>query len=100
MDESDEQLRQWLDTRDAELFFTKRSKESGKLMREDDESPPKETSIEYTKFLRDMRKLRRQGAMTWLGTSFAYLCVFCAASLLLCFVLWVASCTLNAMKGV
>lgn len=69
MDESDEQLRQWLGTRDAELFFAERRRRVVKSPR-------------------------------WIGTAAAYLTVFCAASLMLCFVLWVASCTLKAMKGV
>ena len=43
---------------------------------------------------------RSRSSLPSIGTSFAYLCVFCAASLLLCFVLWVASCTLKSMKGV
>ena len=46
------------------------------------------------------RRRPTKTSLSWIGTSFAYLCVFCAAALMLCFVLWVASCTLEAMKGV
>ncbi len=66
-----------------------------------DESPEdRRRRLGVKDFMRDMRKLKRQmRPPSRLGTSFAYLCVFCAAALLLCFVLWVASCTLKAMQS-
>jgi len=58
-----------------------------------------ERGKEWTESIDAERRRRVVKSVAWLGTVAVYFIVFCAASLLLCFVLWVASCTLEAMKS-
>ena len=96
MDDDNEQLKQWLGTRDSELFFT--TSEQRTMDDKFDERIDKSVR-RWLKLMRDDRRPTKSPPSA-LAYGVLYFSIFCAASLLLCFVLWVASCTLNAMKGV